>query len=46
MAQEKRIGFNDLNGSLKVLVVFGWIMAGLFTVGFLIGFVEGLFSVL
>lgn len=42
MVQDKKIGFGDLNGSLKTLVIFGWIMAGLFGVAFLIGFLEGL----
>lgn len=42
MVQEKKIGFKDLNGSLKTLVVFGWVMAVLFAIGFLIGFIEGL----
>ena len=39
----EKIRFRDLSGSLKTLVVFGWILFGIYTlaisVGFLIGFI-------
>lgn len=41
MNEKGKIGFDDLNTSLKVLVVLGWIMAALWMLGFLVGFVIG-----
>jgi hypothetical protein len=40
-----KIGFNDLNISLKVLVVFGWISCTLFVAGFIVGFIQALWVV-
>ncbi len=42
MKEEKRIGFKDLTGSLKTLVVFGWICVGVFVLSFGVGFIQGL----
>ena len=33
------IKFKDLSGGLKTLVVFGWIIAGIWAFAFLIGFI-------
>jgi hypothetical protein len=41
----KKIGFDDLNGTLKTLVVLGWIYTALFAVFFMIGFMEGIMGV-
>lgn len=46
MEKEKKVGFNDLTISLKILVVLSWIVCGLmvssFAVGFFIGLIESL----
>lgn len=33
---EKKITFNELSGSLKTLVVFGWFVFGLYAFAFLL----------
>ena len=40
-----KIKFSDLTTSLRVLIILGWIMAGLFGLSFLIGFTEGFLSI-
>lgn len=40
--EEKKISFKDLNGWLKILVVFGWFIFGYFIIALIIGFVLGI----
>lgn len=42
---EKKIGFNDLTTSLKVLVVIMWIYVGLMAIAFVVGFIAELLVV-
>jgi len=39
---ETKVKFRHLSVALKILVIFGWIMAGLTVFAFLIGFIEGI----
>lgn len=39
------IKFKDLSGALKTAVVFAYIAGITFTVGFVVGFIEGLFGI-
>ena len=39
---DKKIGFNELSGWLKTIVILGWIYAGLMVLAFLFGFMSGL----
>ena len=38
---EKKITYKDLSGSLKTLVVLGWILVGIYALSFLFGFIAG-----
>ena len=38
----KMIHYKDLSGWLKAIVVISWIMAGLYGVGFIVGFIAGM----
>jgi len=38
------VKYKDLSGSLKTIVVISWILAGIYGLLFLIGFVEGIIS--
>jgi len=40
--ETKTICFKDLSTSLKVLVVFGWIIAGTYGIGFITGVIVGI----
>jgi len=40
-----RVKFKDLSGSLKTLVVLGWIIAGFYALAFLFGFFIGLTAI-
>lgn len=44
--QQKKVTFKQLSKSLKTLVVLGWIMTGLYTLAFLIGFMLGVLEVI
>ena len=37
-----KIGFKDLSGWLKALVIAGWIWVGTLALSFVIGFIDGL----
>lgn len=38
---DNKVSFKDLSGSLKTIVVISWIIAILYGLGFLIGFIFG-----
>ena len=38
----KKIGYSDLSGALKTLVVLTWIVIGMYLFAFLVGFVGGM----
>jgi len=40
----EKVGFKDLTLSLKIIVVFCWVWMSLFTIGFVIGFIEAFFG--
>lgn len=44
MQETKKVHFRDLDGGLKTIVVISWIMAGLYILSFLIGFIVGVLS--
>jgi hypothetical protein len=39
---EKKITFKDLSGSLKTLVVIGWILVGIYVLFIIAGFTAGI----
>jgi hypothetical protein len=45
MKEREKVGFNDLKPGLKAIVVFMWIVAGLYIISFLIGLIIGLIEV-
>lgn len=38
-----KVGFKDLTGSLKVLVVIGWIVGGILAMTYVVSFIYGIF---
>ena len=40
--EERKVRFKDLSGWLKLAVIFGWLVAGWFTLVFIYGFMYGL----
>lgn len=42
MEQDKKIGFNDLTQPLKVFVILGWIVEGVWVLSFIAGLVIGI----
>ena len=37
-SQERKVTYKNLSGALKTLVVFGWIVAGIWVLSFFVGF--------
>ena len=40
MSEQKKIRFKDLTVWLKIAIIFGWIEAVLFSIGFIYGFMN------
>jgi len=40
--ENNKVSFKDLSGAMKTAIVFTWIMAGAFTLSFLVGFIGAL----
>lgn len=39
--EERKVHFRDLSGWLKTIIIISWIIAGLWTLSFLVGFIIG-----